>query len=47
MSDVVVPKNYSWDMCEDHISNKEREILIQAKKEIVEGKVFLLNRLRK
>jgi hypothetical protein len=32
--DVVVPKDWPWDMCEDHISDEERKILIQAKKNI-------------
>ena len=39
MPDVIVPKDWAWDICDNHVTEKERKILIQYEKDKAEGKV--------
>ena len=47
MPDIIVPKDWAWDMCDDHISDEVREALIQARKDVAEGKIVPLSSFRK
>ena len=47
MPDVIVPKDWAWDMCDGHVSDEVREALIQGRKDVTEGNTVPLRSLRK